>query len=214
MKQGLEKGLYERNSKENKDSGKTPESLFFQSLSLRCPAGMADWRILATTRQRDFHSDTHAGQLGREDPAGIRPSSPCRKTGLLSPHFPRISRACVRASPRAFAWAPSFPLSLVVQWDLWRFRHLGCVCMNRPVFSHISAGALGNEGGLKLTAPVAIRGHVRNIFRLVGCRKTPASWCSEPAPRSHARVLLKLCSNRKARLQKEPVPNCDCAGSK
>ena len=64
---------------------------------------MADWRILATTRQRDFHSDTHAGQLGREDPAGIRPPSPCRKTGLLSPHFPRISRACVRASPRAFA---------------------------------------------------------------------------------------------------------------
>ena len=33
---------------------------------------MADWRILATTRQRDFHSDTHAGQLGREDPAGVQ----------------------------------------------------------------------------------------------------------------------------------------------
>ena len=73
---------------------------------------------------------------------------------------------------------------------------------------------MGSDGGLKLKAPVAIRADMRHIFRLVGCRKTPASWCSEPAPRSHARVLLKLCSNRKARLQKEPVPNCDCAGSK
>ena len=163
---------------------------------MRCPAGMADWRILATTRQRDFHSDTHAGQLGREDPAGIRPPSPCRKTGLLSPHFPRISRACVRASPRAFAWAPSFPLSLVVQWDLWRFRHLGSVCMNRPVFSHISAGALGNEGGLKLTAPVAIRGHVQNIFPLVWCRKTPASWCSRPAPNPIASFQSFLVERR------------------
>ena len=41
---------------------------------------------------------------------------------------------------------------------------------------------MGSDGGLKLKAPVAIRGHVRNIFRLVGCRKTPASWCSRPAP--------------------------------
>ena len=138
----------------------------------------------------------------REDPAGSRPPSLCRKTGLLSPHFPRISRACVRASPRAFAWAPSFPLSLVVQWDLWRFRHLGCVCMNRPGFSRISAGALGNEGGLKLTAPVAIRGHVRNIFRLVGCRKTPASWCSEPAPRSHARSFAQAVFKSKNKTPK------------
>ena len=157
---------------------------------------------------------TWPAQLGREDPAGIRFPSFCSETGLLSPQFPRISRLFVRASPRAFAQAPAFPLSLVVQWDLWRSRHLGCVYMNGPVFSRISAGAMGSDGSLKLTAPVAIRGHVRNIFRLVGCRTTPASWCSEPAPRSHARVLLKLCSNRKTRPQKEPVPNCDCAGSK
>ena len=170
-------------------------------MTLRCPAGMADWRISATTRQRDFHSDTHTGQLGREDPAGIRFPSFCSETGLLSPQFPRISRLFVRASPRAFAQAPAFPLSLVVQWDLWRSRHLGCVYMNGPVFSRISAGAMGSDGSLKLTAPVAIRGHVRNIFRLVGCRTTPASWCSEPAPRSHARVSFVLAGKTREQFQ-------------
>ena len=54
---------------------------------------------------------------------------------------------------------------------------------------------MGSDGGLKLKAPVAMRADVRHIFRLVGCRKTPASWCSRPAPNpiaSFVRVSQEL----------------------
>ena len=156
------------------------------SWALRCPAGMADWRISATTHQRDFHSDTHTGQLGREDPAGIRFPSFCSETGLLnsSSDIPPVC-ACI---PTCVCTGPCIPLVFGCSVGLVAIPPLGCVYMNGPVFSRISAGAMGSDGSLKLTAPVAIRGHVRNISRLVGCRTTPASWCSEPAPRSHARV--------------------------
>ena len=121
-------------------------------------------------------------------------------------------RACVCAGYE-HAGLSFLALATYVTWGLSGHLHSVTISMASPVFSRISARASGRGGGLKLKAPVAIRADMRHIFRLVGCRKTPASWCSEPAPRSHARVLLKLCSNRKTRPQKEPVPNCDCAGS-
>ena len=58
-------------------------------------ADLADGVIWAPTRHWVSCSDGPGGQLGSQGRVEIRLRSLWRKTGLLSPHFPQISHACV-----------------------------------------------------------------------------------------------------------------------
>ena len=60
--------------------------------------------------------------------------------------------------------------------------------MNHAIFSCISADAIGLALSVELKVAVAMIGHEEQLFRLVGCRKTPASVCSGPLAES-----MKVC---------------------
>ena len=64
--------------------------------------------------------------------------------------------------------------------------------MNGPVFSRISDGAIGLSLSAELKAAVAINGHEEQLFRWVGCRKTPALLCLRADPNPIAQFAQRL----------------------
>ena len=75
------------------------------------------------------------GQLGSQGRVEIRLRSLWRKTGLLSPHFPQISHACVNVCVCGLVCVSVLSFSLVDQWASWRFRRFRVFYMNEPRFS-------------------------------------------------------------------------------
>ena len=73
----------------------------------------------------------------------------------------------------------TFSIGHLGHWAIW-----GSSSWTRP--AHISAVAMEIAPGLEMKAPSAIRRVDEQLFRLEGCRKTPALMCSWRGPSLHA----------------------------
>ena len=72
-----------------------------------------------------------------------------------------------------------FAIGHLGHWSIW-----GSSSWTRP--AHISAVAMEIAPGLEMKAPSAIHRVDEQLFRLEGCRKTPALMCSWRGPSLHA----------------------------
>ena len=69
---------------------------------------------------------------------------------------------------------------------------LGVRVHERASFSRISDEAVGLSLSAELKAAVAINGHEEQLFRWVGCRKTPALLCLRADPNPIAQFAQRL----------------------